>query len=835
MTRRVSGFIELPRVRTRHAFPLIAGVLLVTPMMLGGALAASIPLSAAVAAAAFALTGVALETVRRDPLVRAWALLAVILGVQLVPLPPSLLALLDRDSAEASARALVALGEDRAGAWRPMHHDPGTGLSDLTYLLGLGAMYIACFTASMRDQLERIYTACASTALIASVVALSHLITDQDLLYGFYRPHQAAPPILSPLLNPNHLAALTGTGVILWTGSATDARNGLVRVLNGVAAVVCGAVCALTLSRGGVAATAGGVAVFLALNARGEGEEERRRERSTVAAQTLTAAVVGTLVFGAGIFVAATSLRQEFLLGDTTKLDIIRRATGVLRGHALLGVGSGALPVVVSTAGRLDPAWTFLRVESLPIDLAIAFGIPAAAFAVYSVISALRRALPPGSAPPTAVAAWCALLTLAVHDLVDFSLFLGGTGYVAAAVAGVVSGGRARQWRRPLERLVGVRRWPGLVALAAVAAVGAVSWRSPLEAERDALERSLRADPGSFASPSTRAALRRHPSDAYLQLLAGSYAVARQDPAGLRFVARAMELSPQWHAPHLLLARVFVARGMRGQAKVELREALRRSAVHAYAVADVALRLSPPLDEAEMDHMAPTDPSGLVFLDFLATRAGTTPEVAAVADTIQLRRDPQALGALRRRAAAARGGGDEATGERLCARLATAHPRRAEGYTCRAEILAVRGDTGGALRLLDTALGRVDDRYDVHAARARLYARLRESGPMRREVAAMLESAGANLDRRILAHGLHGRLEMDIGNDTAAWEAFQAAESLALPEHPYLVEVVRLAARLNDRPALDAACSTLMESRQPDPSVASLCVRAAPAGGPRDR
>lgn len=824
--RRSVSFIELPRVRTRHAVPFIVGVLVATPFFLGGALAATVPLSAAAAAVALFLTGVAPETVRRDPLVHAWLVLAAVLGFQLLPLPPALLTLIDRDAAEASARALAAFQEDRAGTWRPLHHDPGSGIADLTYLIGLGAMYVASLTASMRDQMEKIYTACASTALVASVVAISHFVTDQDLLYGFYRPHQAAPPILSPLLNPNHLAALTGTGVILWTGAATDARNALVRVLNGAAAVTCGAVCALSLSRGGVAATVGGVAVFLALNARGEGEEERRRERRGVAAQTLTAVIVGALVFGAGIWVAATSLRQEFLLGDTSKLDIIRRAAGVLRGHAIFGVGSGALPVVVSTGGRLDPAWTFLRAESLPIDLATAFGIPAAVFAVYCVLAALRRMLPPGSAPPTSVAAWCALLTLAVHDLVDFSMFLGATGYVAAAVAGVAAGHRARQWRRPLERLASARRWPGLVALAAVLALGTVAWRSPLESERDALERTLRADPSAYASASARAALCRHPSDAYLQLLAGSYAVARRDPVGLRFVARALELSPQWHAPHLLLARVFVARGMRGQAKVELREALRRTVLHAYTAADVALRITPPLDEAELDHMTPRDPSGLAFLDALSFRPGTTPEIAAVADGIQLRRDPNALGALLRRAAAARAARDVAAEEGYCARLSTAHPRRAEGYTCRADLLAVRGDTDGAMRVLDLAMGQVDDRYGIHASRARLFARLRQSATMRREINAMLESAGADLDRRIAAHGLHGRLEADVGNDPAAWEAFQAAESLALPEHPYLAEVIQLASRMNDRPALDAACSTLMESRTPDPAVARLCDRS---------
>lgn len=825
--------LELPRVRTRHALPLLTAVLVITPLLLGGAWAPSVPAAALIAALAFGVTGIPAEYVRRDPLLRAWALLVVISALQLAPWPPALLRALDPAGADASGRALWALGEARASAWRPLHRDPGTGVSDLVYLLGLGAMYLAVFTASMRGHLERIYLTCATAALVVSGVALAHLTTGQDLLYAFYRPQQAAPPILSPLLNANHLAALTGTGAILWIGAATDAHNGLSRVLQGIAAVLCGAVCALSMSRGGVAAAVGGVAVFVALNARGRGEAERRRERTDVRRQNVTAAGLGFAVFGAGIWVAATGLRQEFVGGDSSKLEIFRRAAGALRGHALLGLGSGALPVTVSSAGHLDAAWTFLRAECLPLDLALAFGLPVAAFVMFCLAHALKRLLPPGSAPPPAVAAWSALLALLLHDFVDFSMFLGATGYVAAAVAGVLAGGKATDWRRPMERFQNVQRWPaGLIAVAVIA-LGTVAWRSPLEAERDALERSLRREPSSFAGPGVRAALARHPMDAYLQLLAGSYAISRDDPSGLRFVARAMELSPNWHAPHLLLARAMVARGRRGQAKVELGEALRRAPDHAFAVADVALRLSPPLDDAEMDHMAPRDPSGIVFLDYLATREGTTPAIAAVADEVQLRRDPNQRGPLMRRAAEARAAGDLGRAEGLCARLAQAHPRSHAGYECQSALLAHRGDADAALRVLEQGLQRGASRYELHGARARLLAGRRDAAGMRREIASMLESAGADVDRRIATHGLHGRLEVDVGSDASAWAAFEAAESLALPAHPYLRDMLLVAARLRDRPAVDAACATLMETMAADPVVQQHCDRGGRDAGAR--
>ena len=96
-------------------------------------------------------------------------------------------------------------------------------------LLGLGAAYITATRVSSREEGDHTVRLVAYAALLIAGFALAHQITEQDRVFGFYRPHAASPPILSPLLNPNHLAALTGAGAIRrMAGGAAGAASALV-------------------------------------------------------------------------------------------------------------------------------------------------------------------------------------------------------------------------------------------------------------------------------------------------------------------------------------------------------------------------------------------------------------------------------------------------------------------------------------------------------------------------------------------------------------------------------------------------------------------------------
>ncbi|MDB4931743.1 MAG: hypothetical protein JWM10_4227, partial [Myxococcaceae bacterium] len=362
-----------------------------------------------------------------------------------------------------------------------------------------------------------------------------------------------------------------------------------------------------------------------------------------------------------------------------------------------------------------------------------------------------------------------------------------------------------------------------------------LAWRATLETERDHVEELLRADAATIHGDALRRALIRHPFDAYLPLLAGAHAAAQNDDAALRFVARALALSPNWAQPHLLLARTFAARGRRSQSLVEIREALVRSESVIRAAGELAVRLRPLPDADELDRVTPRAPYGLVFLDIAATRPGMPGPFITTVDELVLARDPAFVSALRRRAqfAFAEGRPRDAIG--YCDRMIQAHPNLGEGYVCRGTILVTLNEGAAAMRTYAQGIARATDRYDLQIARARAYTARQEAAPMREAIAAAIEAAGADLDRLVAAHGVHGQLEAALGNDRGAIEAFLMAHALVAPEAPYFLEMLEASARTGDRQGVEQLCSTLGERGPLEARARAVCNHGPAAVGDAGR
>lgn len=804
------------RLRSSWGVALLVVVLFGAPLLLGGALAVAVPLWTCCALAALACTGIDVDKLRRDRVVQAGFVLVAVSVVQLIPLPPVVLRWLDGPLADLSAGALLPFGIDRSGSWRALHIDPGNGYSDLQYIVGLLAAYAAARQAAYRGHGSTLRTAAALSTLWIAIVALAHKYLGLERVYGFYSPVQASPAILSPLLNSNHLAAFVGAGVVLWAGRTVEATQPALRVFNGLGVVLCGAVVALSLSRGGIAATVGGLCLFVVLLVLIRNGSRRRSTRPA-----FVAALVAGVGVAVGIYVGWEAIAAEYSHGDLSKFGLIARAMTVVWQHPVLGVGSGGAFAAVTVSRALPAEWTFERAECLPVDLAISFG-PVVALVVLVLGVWWLWELRPVSrrVVPERVAGFSALVTVIVHDLVDFALWLGATGMLAAIVGGSLAGDGELD-REPLgAKQRPALRAPVLPVLVVSIVAGWFTARSPLYVDRQLVQSAV---DGAVPEVVLRQAVVRHPADPYLPLVLAGRALRTGDRRALRLVNRAMLLAPDWSEPHTVLAQVFAAFGYRSQALVELRHSVGASDRGHARMAELAVRLAPTREELE--RMVPEGDLGLRFLRLLGERASREP-TGVLADALLLSRAPNDVDALSREAVRAHHRGEISRERALYERLVRAHPQSAQGYVGLAGLCLSQGDLACAEEVVRRGLARGAEPLRLLPKLAEIQARRRDTVAMRRTMQELLDLAGADIDRRIDYLGMLGTLEEGLGHDAAALGAYERADAMAFPRHPYLGRIVVLAHRLRDVPRLRHACGTLRDEGMLEAAQREICAEA---------
>jgi tetratricopeptide (TPR) repeat protein len=786
-----------------YAVGLLIVLLAGSALYLGGAGEYAISIAAPLAMLALTFSGVPARGLPRDPFALALAIAIGISVIQLISLPPGLLRLLDPRSAALSAAAVSPFQIDRATSWRSLHMDPGNGAGDLLYLVGIAAAYLAAKQTSIRSQSKHLLSAFHWLPLGVALIALAHKLWSVDDLYGFYRPVAATPPILGPFLNPNHLAAYTSVGSILWTGRALGEQDRGMRVFRAIAALMCGAVCVLTLSRGGIAALIGGLTLFAILT-----RAAAKKRRSTTRPHLIVGSIAAIGV-SAGVFVAWEALRNEYASADTSKIRVFAAAVRTLRHHWILGAGPGGLHAAATQDGVLQHSLTMERAENLLLDLSTSFGVIAGV--AIAVLAARWMWKNRPSFEPNADAArsvFAALATLALHDLVDFSLWLAGTGFLAATMAGFLAGDRARPASTEESQTPRGRFRPA-VAIAVVACIvaGVRIAHQDLTSARSRLASMTSA--GHFDPAALRTELIRHPGDPYLPLAGSLAALNHQDRTALRLVNRSLEIAPTWAEPHILLASLLLRRGFRSQGLLEIRLGAALEAAAHPRLAALLLQIEPTLEE--MTRAAPSGLIGERFLRAVAVAAFPTP-LGPIADEAVLRRIPTDADVLWRQAERSRTAGDVATAEAGFARLAAAQPASAAAYVGLARIYTARHAYDDAARVLEE-LAR------VHTLRG-------DARAMRAATNELVEMAGADVDRRVRALGLLGTCENDLHNDAAALAAFERANAMALPDHPYLTQIIDAASRLNDSVRIRDACNLLADEGVTPPAYRRICIRA---------
>jgi len=164
--------------------------------------------------------------------------------------------------------------------------------------------------------------------------------------------------------------------------------------------------------------------------------------------------VVGLALVGA----AAMSRISEIGLVDAQRLEVYTTALKMIRGHELLGFGLGnfeaAFPLYRPAALGSQGIWD--RVHSIPIELAIDLGIPAAlcifGIAAFYFVRLVRGALARKRDRHIPVVGAGVFMLGMLHSCVDFSLQIPGYGILFASIVGCGLAQSISRSARPAKR-----------------------------------------------------------------------------------------------------------------------------------------------------------------------------------------------------------------------------------------------------------------------------------------------------------------------------------------------------------------------------------------------
>jgi tetratricopeptide (TPR) repeat protein len=706
---------------------LLAANLLTSAMALGALHTPVLAVVATVAALSAALLWYEAEPLRARPA----ATLLVVVGVSLVawtivqalPLPRGLVAAIASANADVWKRALAPLHDEGPG-FVTISLDPvATRVQALR-----GTTYLLTFLAALRVAQRPEGVAFLERAIIGAGVAMGaaaflHPVFGAQRVFGAYQPGEAyayAPRHIAPLLNTNHLAAYANIGLFVALGAALRRRDALPRVLAVVAVVLLVATNLWAASRGGTASMVLGFVLVAGLTlATRRGRSDLRRFADVGA--------VGALVVGFGVvFILATDdAREELKDTDFSKLHLFKNTLDLLPRYGILGAGRGSFESVFPSVRTAGEHYVSTHPENIVLQWITEWGVPAGVAGLAAIAWALRpQTALARSQPP--LGAWAALFVVAGHNLVDFSLEVPGVVVALAGCAGIVCGGTGgvTSQKSRLDRWSA--RLPAVALAGAALAVAGVAITLPFTSKELYNEQRTFKELGvdkTIAKDAfhekVRAAILRHPAEAYFPFIGALRATTARDEPVLPWAAAALERSQVYGRAHLLIARTLYLRNP-SQARLEYRLAVEQDSGLEFYVAKESLPLVSDFDDAM--ELVPAGASGVEALKGLVD--GLAPRLPATAvrlDREILARSPAALDPLRREAMAALH--DVTTPEPWCVPIKTcledglkvaervrdAQPGKCEGYEIVAELRVAAGDLTG-LDVLERAIDATTDR-----------------------------------------------------------------------------------------------------------------------------
>jgi tetratricopeptide (TPR) repeat protein/O-antigen ligase len=558
-----------------------------TPLAIGTVHLWSVAVMLAVAL--FAYSALVLKRTRRKQSLLLFPMGVALISVcgltllQIIPLPPFLIRILNPGAADLFDHVLAGTGLWGEGNWRALSLAPPATAVELIKFLAYGLAFLVVVNYfNDRHRARRLMKAVAWCGFTVALVGFFSRLFVAKAIFGIH-PVAQGTFFFSTFVNPNHLAGFLGLCSPVALGLALSARDRQDRALYGFMGVIAGVGVFMSLSRGGIVAFCAGC-VFLFIFA---ATRRSRKIRRVALVQTLAAAV---LVL-AGYLAYDTVIKELKTLGDVEAIaeeNKIRSWKGTLPmmvNHPVVGIGRGAFATAYPRYKTVESRRTFTHPENGVIQNLVEWGPVVGVLFIGMFILAFILALSRARQSYSMGGCLAGVFIVSLHNLVDFNLEVGGVAMPFLVVLGILAASpfthagvpRPGETRPRFPRWATVAMLPVVILAGLVSVTYAASHR--LKTATDALlaEGEAPADEPcgeSSLGQATCEMLRYYPTDYMAPLVLGKAHLesrpARLDRA-MHWLSRAQYLNPTSSVIHRLSGRALFRKGYEEQALVEYR------------------------------------------------------------------------------------------------------------------------------------------------------------------------------------------------------------------------------------------------------------------------
>ena len=567
------------RLRDRLSLAIGGAALVTSVLVIGGALRWTQAIVAGlVALALLSQLGSRRRLVGMPPLILLFLIAIGLTALQLIPLPDGVLHALTGKGNELRTDGALLAG---TAPWHTISLDSAGTLHALGFLIILlGVAVLGLRIASSERGRYYVLAGVAMTCGLAALVTGLHTLLNLDSLYGVYAPQHATPPILGPLLNPNHLGGLMAIGATVSVGLVFYQRQApQLRVLWVVLAVGCSATAMVSLSRGATLALALGVITTIALlfaGRLGPAEDSPSRPRRAVFHDVPITIVIA---IGLAVAVYTSAGRVADQLDNTTlaelnqplsKYQAWRSSFDLVEEAPWVGIGRGALEPAFTRVHDASAYITFSHLENEYVQAIVEWGVPGGLAILLGLAWCISIAAKRWRDGPLAACAIGACGAIMFQNSVDFSVELLGVAVPALLVGTTLLSPGVRETRAKLPRLA---RAGVLAGLAAAVVILLLPATSSIQEDHDWLT-----DHDDDATmDDLREVMTRHPLDYLAYGKAAALGLRTGDASAAKFLNHALQLHPTHPGLHRLAARTLIASGRKSQGAVEYSLALHGS------------------------------------------------------------------------------------------------------------------------------------------------------------------------------------------------------------------------------------------------------------------